>query len=129
MAQPVVDRNAKAHLRPLEDRLGEQPRQGPLEDVLLDPAPHFQIEWDRGREFHEQVIQERRAGLQGVRHAGDVHLHQEVIGQIQRRVHAQRGIPEVRGVALSIGGKDDFQGLRLPETASSSGVHSPARSS
>ncbi|MEZ5121313.1 MAG: hypothetical protein R2736_07030 [Solirubrobacterales bacterium] len=93
--QPVADRDREALLGPVERLVGDPAAQRLAEDPLLLAPAHLQLRRDGRRQRHEVGVQQRRPGLEAVRHGGDVDLGDEVVGQMRAAVDVEHAADDV----------------------------------
>jgi len=110
-AQPVVERHAEAHLAPLH----QLARHMAIEDLAQRPLAAALANLDGERqapgEFHHPVVQQGHARLEADGHAGAIHLHQDVVGEVHDGVaihHAMGDLPQGRA---AIGIVESGQGI------------------
>ena len=103
--EPAGQRYGKALLRPVHEAARQPAGEGLLEDVLVPPPSRELVTSGKARcELDQLVIEEGRAALERVRHAGDVDLEQDVLGEVGGEVQVEipvenivRGALEARG--------------------------------
>ena len=88
-AEPVVCGNVEAALLAVEHGVGQAAAHQLLEQELGVEAAHLVFLRERGGEFDDAVIQERRPHLERVRHAHAIALIQDVVGQIVMLIDEQ----------------------------------------
>jgi hypothetical protein len=76
--EPLGQGDGEAHLAAVHDVVGQMGFQGLLEHVLALGALELVVHRQAGDPFHELVVQEGHPHLQGVGHAGPVHLGEDV---------------------------------------------------
>ena len=81
-AEPAGERNGESLFRAVEEVRGKVGLHGRLEQVLAFVALQLQIRGQRGQPFDQRMIHQRLADLEGVRHAGAIHLGVDVADQI-----------------------------------------------
>ena len=85
-AEPVIQRNAEAHLGTMQQFRRQPVAQRVDQDVLAPAVDDLPVVRNGGGQFRQFVIQQRTAHFQRRRHGHAVHLHQHVAGQIRRRL-------------------------------------------
>ena len=106
--EPVPERHREAVLRPVDDRVRQDPPHGLLEHVLRRAAAQVELRRDRRRELDQLVIEQRHASLDRVRHAHPVDLGEDVQRQVAFEVQVlqRREPPSV--------GRGQVLGFRAP---------------
>ena len=105
-AEPVASGSWKPRLGASRISSGTQPRSASRRPTFFSPPRSFSSARQRGGELHQLVVEQRRAGLERVRHRRDVDLGQQVVraGRSGRRRRAsgrraRRRRARVHGVA------------------------------
>ena len=80
-AKPVVRGNVKTDLLSIEDRRSELAAHQVPQDHLLARALDLHARRERACEFHDPMIEKRRPHFDRMRHAGVIHLGQDIIRQ------------------------------------------------
>src|SRR5438477_12575503 len=61
LSEPLRKRDAKAHLRAVQDLIGYDPAERMLEQHLSADPAQLEAGWNLSGKLHEVVVQERRA--------------------------------------------------------------------
>ena len=91
-AQPQTDWDTKPLLPAGEDRFGKQVTKGALENVLGLPPGQLELGRDTACQLDKGPIEERRPDFEAARHAGPVHRHQVLAGEIKLTVLIDQAI-------------------------------------
>src|SRR5690606_22311735 len=97
-SEPRPERNAKPGLRPLDERAGYVAVEHLPQHPLTLTLPELETEGQAPGELDDTVVEQRHASLQAHRHAGPVHLRQDVVGEVALQVeqHHLRGeVPQL----------------------------------
>src|SRR5690348_15641062 len=94
--KPSRQRDAESHLSAIQHLVGKVRLEHLFEDVFACPTPELHFRWQRGGPRDQSVVKQRYADFEAVRHAGAIHLGQDVpwkigleiqiLGQRQRMV-------------------------------------------
>ncbi len=90
-AQPFVRGDVEADFFARENRWRQFIFHQFFENEFLARALDFQGRGQRGGEFHDAMIEERRADFDGVRHAHAVNLGEDVAGKIIFLIEPEEG--------------------------------------
>ena len=115
VAQPGGDRDPEAHLRPVEDRVGDPAPAGLLQQPLAGAAPDLHVRRQGGGELHHLVVEQRRACLERVGHRGDVHLHEQVTGQVGLHVDVHGRVRRIGGSRVGEDPGEEVVGIEAPD--------------
>ena len=63
--------------------------------TLRVPAVHLALGRQPRDELDELMIEQRRPGLERVRHRGPIHLHQQVLGQVGEQVRPKQSVDRI----------------------------------
>src|SRR6516165_2432907 len=97
-AKPLVDRKTEALFRSVQNFSRQIRRHRRFEQRLGDTARHSDLlRYPRGP-FHEDMIEERRAGFEPVGHTGDIDLYHQIVGKISMQVGPVRALDETVGL-------------------------------
>ena len=80
--KPVVRRDVETLLRSGQHRLWELVTHQLAKDVLEGRSANLQIVREAGGEFHDAMIEERRADFERMRHAHAIRLVEDVVGKV-----------------------------------------------
>ena len=96
----MPDGHAEPHLAARQIFLRYQILEHPLQQILGSQSAQLELFGQACSEFHQMMVQKGRARFQRHGHAGDVHLHQQIIRQISHCVSQQRCINDSSAVRL-----------------------------
>ena len=79
--EPLAERHCETVLLTIDNGVGKNAAHRFLENVFRCQSPHFEVLGHRGGKLQQNMIQQRNAKLDRVRHGHLISLQQEIIGQ------------------------------------------------
>lgn len=113
-AKPLVQLDPEPHLGTFDDLPGQEVPDRSLEDILFGRSAQLHMRREARAELHEGVIEHGGAPLQPVGHGGDVHLDQQVLGEVGVDIHIEARVDKVRRIGGSIHIQEEFYGISPP---------------
>src|SRR5215831_20223558 len=97
-SHPFAYRDAKTHFSPPDVRTRYEVRGDFLQQIFARSSPYLAANRQSRAVFDDLVVKEWRSPLDGVRHGGDVHLDEQVVGKVRLQVGGEQRVdsPAVR---------------------------------
>ena len=90
--EPFLEGKGETHFRPVPDRFRKRLSHRVDQNLLWTRSRKLHARGERGRIFHERMVEEGHANLEGVRHRHHVGILQKLVLHIEREVEIGKQI-------------------------------------